>query len=429
MKFGFLKDIFACYASKQVTAVEVDQTASNGHEFNSSQILREILGTTTRKCKDGNGIETRFFYFSDNEDDEVEAKACLSWYDARANHKTRTEWRLYYTDNEVIGREGRARTGDGLIIAFDSELKNASVLVAAAGSTIESQLRWLFGIDVEQTLKFSTASVASSAIVDASRARILEAIGIVLPVQDDNLLERILERFGKNFPRASVFSDFVRAEVPEIRVENGIDMALLTWMEREEFTFRVLERYIVGERLKIGFENVDDFVACSLSVQNRRKARAGRAFENHLGAVFSACGVVFARGAQVENKARPDFLFPGVTQYLDEAFPVALLTLLGAKTSCKDRWRQVLAEGKRLKQKFLVTLEPAISGNQLAEMRDASLQLVVPSGLHNTYTLSEQGGILSVEAFVSTVLERQKKAGIQPISKASFPNRDVRKKR
>ena len=43
--------------------------------------------------------------------------------------------------------------------------------------------------------------------------------------------------------------------------------------------------------------------------------------------------------------------------------------MLAAKTSCKDRWRQVLAEADRIRTKHLLTLEPAISKIQTAEMR------------------------------------------------------------
>jgi hypothetical protein len=50
-------------------------------------------------------------------------------------------------------------------------------------------------------------------------------------------------------------------------------------MDREEVLFRTLERHIVNERLRRGFSDGDEFVAFSLSVQNRRKARAGRALE------------------------------------------------------------------------------------------------------------------------------------------------------
>jgi len=174
----------------------------------------------------------------------------------------------------------------------------------------------------------------------------------------------------------------------------------------------VLEKFIVGERLKQGFKDVDDFVACSLSVHNRRKSRAGHAFENHLGEVFRAHGLAYERTVTVEDKAKPDFLFPGSAQYFDASFPVALLTLLGAKTSCKDRWRQVLAESARVKEKHIVTLEPAISANQLAQMRKHNLQLVIPAPLHATYPADDRAKLWDMATFIASVGDKQRHAGI-----------------
>lgn len=90
-----------------------------------------------------------------------------------------------------------------------------------------------------------------------------------------------------------------------------------------------------------------------MSVQQRRKARAGYSLENHLSCLFEERGLTFERGAHTEGKKKPDFLFPGTRAYHDEAFPVAALTLLGAKSTCKDRWRQVLTEGARVPAKHL----------------------------------------------------------------------------
>lgn len=283
----------------------------------------------------------------------------------------------------------------------------------------------LFGITDDATLKFEMAEVESGQVVDMARARILEAAGVVLPASDDSLLERMLKLFGKNFPASAIFGSFVRNELPDVRAEDGADAAIIAWMEYEEFAFRVLERFIVGERLKQGFKDVDDFVNCSLSVHNRRKSRAGHAFENHLSEVFRAHGLAFERTVTVEDKAKPDFLFPGGAQYFNAAFPVAWLTLLGAKTSCKDRWRQVLTESARVKDKHLVTLEPAISTDQLAQMRKHNLQLVIPAALHATYSAAEQAKLWDMATFIANVSDKQKNVGIAPV----FSTRQAKAKR
>lgn len=409
MSFGQLSKVFSCFAWKQLTAVEVDPNASNGHEFNSSPTLREILGVTPRKGNAGNGIPTRFVYLSDDDEEFLEDEGNMSWYDSRANHKTRTEWRLYYSDNSIIGREGKAKAGDSIIIAFKENITSAVIFIAPAGSTSENQLRWLFGIQSERQPQFGTAIVNESQVVDMSRARILEAAGVEIAVQDDSLLQRMLELFGEKFPSTAKFGNFIRQEVSEIKAIDGSDKAIMSWMEKEEYAFRVLERHIVNKRLENKFSDVDDFVSYSLSVHNRRKARAGLAFENHLSEIFRSYELSFERGVTLEAKAKPDFLFPSREKYYDREFPQELLTLLGAKTSCKDRWRQVLAEGVHVRDKHLVTLQPSISTDQLQQMRSHNLQLVIPEAVHPSYPLSERNHLWTLESFITMVREKQTK--------------------
>jgi len=168
------------------------------------------------------------------------------------------------------------------------------------------------------------------------------------------------------------------------------DAALTGWLDREEAMFRRLERRIVAARIGAGFgaaheADVDGFLSFSLSVQNRRKSRAGLALENHLGALLADNGIRHSRGAVTENGNRPDFLFPGAAEYRDPAFPAARLTMLGAKSTLKERWRQVLSEAARIPGKHLLTLEPGISQNQTDEMAAKALRLVVPRALHASY--------------------------------------------
>ncbi len=179
-------------------------------------------------------------------------------------------------------------------------------------------------------------------------------------------------------------------------------------MEREEILFRTLERYLIADRLSHGFNNeVDEFISYSLSVQNRRKSRVGLALENHLEVIFQECSIRYKRTAATENKSKPDFLFPGAAEYHDPAFDPVRLTMLGVKSTCKDRWRQVLAEANRIERKHLLTLETAISANQTDEMKDKKLQLVIPGGLHKTYTPAQREWLMNLSEFTSLLRTRQ----------------------
>ncbi|WP_334656902.1 type II restriction endonuclease [Sphingomonas panaciterrae] len=74
--------------------------------------------------------------------------------------------------------------------------------------------------------------------------------------------------------------------------------------------------------------------------------------------------------------------------------------MLAVKTSCKDRWRQVLAEADRIRSKHLLTLEPGISQAQTDEMRKEQLRLVLPAALHESFRPSQQNDLNSVAAFL-----------------------------
>ena len=74
--------------------------------------------------------------------------------------------------------------------------------------------------------------------------------------------------------------------------------------------------------------------------------------------------------------------------------------MLGVKSSCKERWRQVLAEADRIKTKHLLTVEPSISETQTAEMQKSKLHLVLPKSLHKTYGQNQRPWLMNVRDFI-----------------------------
>jgi hypothetical protein len=175
----------------------------------------------------------------------------------------------------------------------------------------------------------------------------------------------------------------------------------------EESLFLGLEHRLVAPQVQDGFGTVEEFVSFSLSVQNRRKSRAGNAFENHLEALFVSSGVAYSRGTVTEGNRKPDFVFPGIDEYRNPGFDGARLSMLGVKTTCKDRWRQVLTEAARIPEKHLCTLEPAISAAQLAEMAEEGLTLVAPSPVLASYHPPPGAQPMSIGDFLSLVRSRE----------------------
>jgi hypothetical protein len=402
MRHGYLSEFFSGVAIKSLSAVEASLVRSHQHEFNGVEGLKKLFGHATGKQK----FEAKFIYLSDHDDAPVVSEGFLTWYDAREAHLTRTEHRLYFPTTDV---SDRAAEGDLLIIGHRQD-GSVLVVIAEGDSTVANQLRWLFGFS---DLVYSGFSVRSENESDQVRLEfasrvVLEEIGITTEEEAPSFLETMLGTFGHTFPATRAFSEFARGTLPDICPRENPDTVLLAWMEREELLFRTLERHIISDRLREGFsDDVDGFLAYSLSVQNRRKSRVGSALENHLEELFLRQEVRYDRTKITENKAKPDFIFPGINEYHLKTFPAARLTMLGVKTTCKDRWRQVLSEADRISEKHLLTLEPGISTAQTDEMRDKKLSLVLPSSLHPSYTLAQQEWLMSLADFISIVKERQ----------------------
>ena len=406
MKSGFLNGYFASVAVKRLSAVEADPGTSNQHEYNGVAGLKRMFGTEVRKKT----IRTVFLYLSD--DDSAENTGALTWYDARYGHPTRTEWRLYYPANEAVSS---ASEGDSLFICMKTDGTILQV-IAKAGSLIESQLFWLFGVKPDESGRFVEANglpdAQAESAVFAARM-ILSKIGMELPHETEDFTDMLVGRFGHAFPATGEFSAFARSTVKDADPVRHPDAALAAWYDREETMFRCMEKIVIRDRLREGFVrgdevDVDAFIRYSLSVNNRRKARAGQAFENHLCELFRANGIRFSHTPVTENRSRPDFIFPSIEAYRQPLYDASYLTMLGAKTTAKDRWRQVLEEADRIKVKHLITLEGAISVNQTDEMRSRNLRLVVPLPVVPSFTPEQQGWLCTVETFLNEVKEKQR---------------------
>ena len=397
MKQGYLSQYFSGVAFKRLSAVEARPERSNQHELNGVTPLKTILGSEKREFK------ARFFRLDDSEPEPLTADGILTWYDAREKHATRTEWRLYYSSNQVT--DGFA-AGDMVLVARDTS-DMLLLLAAAEGSTAENQIRWLFGLeDPTGSFRIRQEELEQRQLEFAAR-QILEQIGVEIAETDANWLDRLHAKFGLVFPTTRLFSKFAREATPDVDAITDPDGTLIAWMDREEMLFRTFERHILTERLQHGFKDVDDFISFSLSVQNRRKSRVGFALENHLAALFDGNGIRYAHGVATELNSKPDFIFPGLTEYRDANFSAARLTVLGAKTTCKDRWRQVLSEAARIPEKHLVTLESGISENQTTEMAASNLRLVVPRAIHATFNEQQRQWLLDMRAFIGMVRGRQ----------------------
>lgn len=198
-------------------------------------------------------------------------------------------------------------------------------------------------------------------------------------------------------------------KIDEDSIVNNPDNILLNWIDTEFKLFRFMEEKIYANIISTPFENIDAFVKTANEVLNRRKSRAGKSLEHHMADIFTVNKLIFEEQAITEDNKKPDFIFPDGECYHNMAFPTDDLTVLGAKTTCKDRWRQVLTEADRVERKYLFTLQQGISKNQLKEMHDSKLTLVVPNKYISSFPSEYQNEIKDLAGFINIVKEKQER--------------------
>lgn len=212
-------------------------------------------------------------------------------------------------------------------------------------------------------------------------------------------IDELPDEWTLEFPSGQEIIDKA-VELSGIGADRVPDERILRRRECETELFYSVERAHVLPRIEEGFETVDEFVSFANSVTNRRKSRAGHSLELHARRVFDEEQLPYSHNEESEDGKKPDFLFPSADAYRNSRFPAEKLRMLGVKTTCKDRWRQVLDEAQRIAEKHLMTIQEGVSENQFQQMREAGLRLVVPSRLHTSYPDPVRPDLISVNDFI-----------------------------
>ena len=151
------------------------------------------------------------------------------------------------------------------------------------------------------------------------------------------------------------------------------DQRLVRRRQCEYELFQSVEEAVYLPRIVVGFTNISGFPGLAQTILQSRKSRSGNSLELHAREIFIEEGLRSMQDFQhkpvSEDGKRPDFLFPSQA----------------AKTTCKDRWRQITHEADRIPVKHRLTLQEGVSEAQFREMKGAGVQLVVPTGLHDSF--------------------------------------------
>ena len=222
-----------------------------------------------------------------------------------------------------------------------------------------------------------------------------------LSITAEAIIEQFMKNLSNTFPETLRIANAAREIAGQLhkinpqRILTAPDRVLVDWIHTEYELFKKIETHYYTPQISQAFNSVGEFIDLANTILNRRKSRAGKSLEHHLDVIFTTYGLKFSHPGRREGYKKPDFIFPGNDQYPDVTFSRKTLVFLGAKTTCKDRWRQILNEADRINNKHLFTLQQGISKNQLKEMYDSNVILVIPEAYISSYPVEYQEKILS----------------------------------
>ncbi|WP_148041236.1 type II restriction endonuclease [Rufibacter immobilis] len=316
--------------------------------------------------------------------DGTVTESCITWYGTG----TRSEYRL-----TRFGREFLWLTPDNL----------GSLLVLIPISHTEMRA---YVLDIEDDILDIQSSLGIEIEFGKNWAAYIRGEEEE-PETESECIERKFREFTTNldaFPTSGAISTGTQRILLECLSkfnQLSLDKKIMELVDFEYKLFKRIERLLLQDQIVRVFSDVDDFVATANSITNRRKSRAGHSFEHHTEFLLRLAGIPFESQAKIEGNKKPDILIPSKEAYEDSKYPAEKLRMIGIKTTCKDRWRQVLNEANRVPNKHIITMQKGISSNQLQEMEDEGVTLVVPQDLHTQYPPEWRSRIKTLEEFVS----------------------------
>lgn len=191
-------------------------------------------------------------------------------------------------------------------------------------------------------------------------------------------------------------------------IQKNPDSEILKWISAEFQLFKIIENDRYTDKIQTPFKTVEELVITANTILNRRKSRAGKSLEHHLSEIFNNSELLYSSQEITEGNKKPDFLFPTGESYRNPKFDANKLIMLASKTTCKDRWRQILNEADRIKTKHLFTLQQGISSNQLEEMYKHNVCLVVPKPYLESFPKQFRSRILTLENFIQLAKTTQR---------------------
>jgi len=316
------------------------------------------------------------------ENEDFETASRFIWY----GEKTRSEYRL-------------TRFGKGFPYLKDEFIGSLIVLVKTGEEEFSG---WILDSDneIENFLaRFNISHLDKGGICSPEKT----PGAPVISGDRNHLFAEFVRTLKAEFPETAGLADVTRKICAGEKQPGDPDGKLIHWLDAEYQLFRLIENKMYDPFIKTGNHSLEDILTFCGSVLNRRKSRAGKSLEHHLAAIFSHENIPYSHGEITEEHSRPDFIFPGISRYRDPGFDDNRLVFLGSKTTCKDRWRQILTEAKRIDRKHLFTLQQGISSNQLNEMEREHVTLVIPKQNLTSFPELWRPKLMTLDTFIRYV--------------------------
>lgn len=311
--------------------------------------------------------------------DGLETESVVKWY----GQGTRSEYRL-----TRFGRDFPWRTGDNLGSLLVLIPQNLTTFIA-------------YVLDLDDDIEGFQAALG----VEVIESWAIYVKGMVPEENEDACLNKTFREFAEavdRFPGVRIFSDTTRTALFDCMQgfsTMNMDDQLVHLIGQEYRLFLMVERKLFQSEVQRLFSSIDDFLHTAQRILQARKSRAGRSLENHVEDILKNAEIRFEMRKIVDG-TRPDIIIPSKAAYDDPKYPISKLFMIGVKTTCKDRWRQVIREAPRVKHKHILTLQKGISIQQTREIRKSNVTLVVPKSLHAEYPREVRSELLSVEKFI-----------------------------
>lgn len=327
-----------------------------------------------------------------------ERKARMIWNDGEWDHESNFKYYGRGTRNEY------RITGFGRGFPFLKPENTGDLVVICTDESKSTYHAYLLSRDEEMESFLDAFSISPTELNSL----------IKQPKRQQRRLEEIIEsyvlQFGEEFPSTTTMSQSAE-EIDEALnddlASSFADEIIVRRIDTEYKLFRRMEDVHYAFVTLKPAESLEEYVRVGLEITNRRKSRAGKSLEHHLATLFKERGLAFEEQVRTEGSKRPDFIFPSGRAYHDPSFPNEKLVFLGAKTTCKDRWRQILNEANRIEKKYLFTLQQGVSPNQLEEMKEEEVVLVVPKQYHRHFPATAGKNLISLEEFIEIVRSTQ----------------------